>query len=287
MDQRQLESDLSDLSIGTVRYFDQVASTHDIAARWVAQGAPDMAVVVADEQTNGRGRAGRRWYTPPGAALAISLIFYPTPQERGSVARITALGALAVCDTLKNTYHLPAQIKWPNDILVSGKKVAGVLVEAQWNGDQLQSTLLGIGINVTPASVEATLSNEVALRLPPTCIASEVGFPVDRAVLLHAVLANILVWRSRLAMPDFLQAWEAYLAYLDEWVQVLQDVPVEQLSASMKAPSPIYEGQIVGLSQDGSLQLQIESGEMITLQFGEVRLRPVKKTTSEEEAYVR
>ena len=277
MNQTQLDTTLADLSLGGVRYFDCVGSTNDEAAQWAAQGAPDLALVVADEQTTGRGRAGRHWYTPRGTGLAFSIVVYPTLEDSGSVSRMTALGALAVCDALKNRYHLPAKIKWPNDVLVNEKKVAGVLVEAQWTGDRLSSLILGIGINVAPASVEDAQAYQPVLRFPSTCVDSALGRSVDPMELLYAVLAGILRWRPRLIGPDFLRAWEANLAYRDEWVQVLPSGNTGELSPmDGKAPFPIQEGQVIGLSNDGSLKLRTRTGEILNLQFGEVRLRPVK-----------
>jgi BirA family biotin operon repressor/biotin-[acetyl-CoA-carboxylase] ligase len=276
MNQTQLDTTLADLSLGGVRYFDCVGSTNDEAAQWAAQGAPDLALVVADEQTTGRGRAGRHWYTPRGTGLAFSIVVYLTLKDSGSVSRMTALGALAVCDTLKNRYHLPAKIKWPNDILLDEKKVAGVLVEAQWTGDRLSSLILGIGINVAPASVKAALAYEPVLRFPSTCVENALGRSVDFLELLYAVLAGILRWRPRLGAPDFLRAWEANLAYRDEWVQVIPSGNTGELAPlDGKAPSPMQEGQVVGLSNDGSLKLRTRTGEILNLQFGEVRLRPV------------
>jgi BirA family biotin operon repressor/biotin-[acetyl-CoA-carboxylase] ligase len=209
--------------------------------------------------------------------LAFSIVVYPTLEDSGSVSRMTALGALAVCDALKNRYHLPAKIKWPNDVLVGEKKVAGVLVEAQWTGDRLSSLILGIGINVAPASVEVVLAREPVLRFPTTCVDSALGRSLDRTELLYAVLAGILRWRPRLIAPDFLRAWEANLAYRDEWVQVIPSGNTGELSPiDGNAPSSFQEGQVIGLSNDGSLKLRTRTGEIQTLQFGEVRLRPVK-----------
>jgi len=277
MNQTQLDKTLADLSLGEVRYFDRVGSTNDEASQWAAQGAPDLALVVADEQTTGRGRAGRHWYTPRGTGLAFSIVVYPTLEDSGSVSRMTALGALAVCDALKNHYYLPAKIKWPNDVLVDEKKVAGVLVEAQWTGDRLSSLILGIGINVAPASVEDALANEPMMRFPSTCVESVLGRSVEPMELLYNVLAGILRWRPRLTAADFLRAWEANLAYRDEWVQVLPGGNTGELSPlDGKTPSPIQEGQVIGLSNDGSLKLRTRTGEILNVQFGEVRLRPVK-----------
>src|SRR5512147_1345877 len=119
MDQASLQALLSGLPLGAVRYFDTVGSTNDLAARWADDGAPDLSLVAADEQTAGRGRLGRRWITPPGAALAFSLVL--TDIRQADILRYTALGALAVCDALNLTFSPlpPAQIKWPNDVIAS------------------------------------------------------------------------------------------------------------------------------------------------------------------------
>jgi BirA family biotin operon repressor/biotin-[acetyl-CoA-carboxylase] ligase len=286
MDQTHLETMLADLSLGAVRYFDQVGSTNDEAAQWAAQAAPDLSLVIADEQTDGRGRAGRHWITPRGTALAFSIILYPTLEESRNISRMTALGALAVCAPLKNRYHLPAKIKWPNDVLLDDKKVAGVLVETQWTGEQPGAVILGLGINVAPASVAFARKRESVLHYPSTCVQSVLGSTVDRLELLHTVCADILHWRSRLNSPDFLQTWEANLAYRNEWVQVIP-TKITQSLKNETAPLPIQEGQVIGLSNDGSLKLRTRLGKIIALEFGEVHLRPARETTAEEETYVR
>ncbi len=282
MDQTQLEKILADLSLGGIRYFDRVGSTNDEAADWAARGAPALSLVVADEQTDGRGRAGRNWYTPRGAGLAFSIVVYPTIEQRENLSRMTALGTLAVCEALKNRFDLSAKIKWPNDVLVDGKKVAGVLVEAQWNGDRLYTMILGVGINVAPWSVEAIQSGRSGLLFPAICLESVFGRPVDRLELLHAVLAGFIYWQPRLAYPEFLQAWESRLAFRDEWVRVIADSKLGPAPDDEINLSPSQEGQVLGLEKDGSLRLRTRSGEIVAIQTGEVRLRPAMKTSAEE-----
>lgn len=287
MDQTQLATILSDLSLGGVRYFDRVGSTNDEAVHWAAQGAPALSLVVADEQTDGRGRAGRHWYTPRGAALAFSIVVYPTTEESENLSRMTALGALAVCVALKNRYDISAKIKWPNDVLVDEKKVAGVLVEVQWNGDRLSSMILGVGINVAPGSIEAIHPGRSGLHYQAACLESVLGRPVDRLELLHAVLEGFLYWQPRLAFQEFLQAWESRLAFRDEWVQVISDGKLGPAPNNGTTLSPIQEGQVLGLEKNGSLKLRTRSGEIVALQIGEVRLRPAMKTSAEEVSDVR
>lgn len=265
MDQLTLQKLLSDLPLGAVRYFHTIGSTNDLAIRWAEAGAPHLALVAADEQTAGRGRAGRRWFTPAGSALAFTLVLRPGTGELATyLPRLTALGALAVCDTLNAALPpvTPAQIKWPNDVVVNRRKLAGVLAEAHWRGEQLTALILGIGINVAQASVPPP----ELLDFPATCVEDALEQAVDRWELLHAVLKKLLEWHQRLEEPEFIRAWERRLAFRGEWIQLM----VEN--------QPPLEGRLLGLEADGSLRLRLRSGETAAFQFGEVQLRPQSPT---------
>lgn len=276
MDQTRLIKTLSDLPLGEIKYFERVGSTNDEASVWAAQGAPNLSLVIAEEQTVGRGRQGRSWITVPGSSLAFSLIIYPSEKSAYILPRLTALGALAVRDTLEKNYGVHALIKWPNDVLVYRRKVAGVLAEAQWMGDQLGALILGIGINIAAASIGAILRDDNGLRFPATYLEGVLERPVDRLELLHHVIAELLRWRSRLASPEFLQVWEASLAFRGERVQVItgQSIGKDGLPVGLEGfPPSVVEGMILGLAPDGSLKLRKQSGEVITVRAGEVRLR--------------
>lgn len=261
MDQAALEKLLSDLPLGGVRYFSQVGSTNDLAARWAEAGAADLSLVAADEQTAGRGRGDRRWFTPPGSALAFSLVLKPGKETLVStVVQYTALGAVAVCEALNKDFSplSPLQIKWPNDVVAASRKLAGVLAEMHWQEEQPHVAVLGIGINVASESVPP----DEALSFPATCVEAVSGTKVDRWELLHAVLRMLLDTRQRLGSPEFVQDWEMLLAFRDEWVQLLMP------------GQPLVEGQVLGLFPDGSLKLRLRTGEVGAYQIGEVRLRP-------------
>jgi BirA family biotin operon repressor/biotin-[acetyl-CoA-carboxylase] ligase len=261
MDLYTLRSILSSLPLGQIAYFDVLDSTNEQALRWAKAGAPHLSLAVADEQTAGRGRSGRSWFTPPGAALAFSLILHPKVLGSAPIQRLTGLGALAVCEVLKNQYELAAQIKWPNDVLVGNRKLAGVLVEAQWQGEALQSVVLGIGINVAQGSVPP----ESELNFPATCVETALGKPVDRWNLLKDILEATLGWLPYLDQTEFLQTWEGVLAYQGEWVQLLID-----------GSEPV-EGRLLGLESDGSLRLELPEGIKSTFRAGEVHLRKVDR----------
>ena len=164
----------------------------------------------------------RKWFSPPDASLSFSLALRPpqfvSAQSDANILllRHTALGALAVCDTLQTYYQLSPQIKWPNDVLLDGKKVCGVLAEAQWLGDQLESIILGIGLNIHSKAVPP--ENELAF--PATCIQDYLQVSIPRHELLQQILEKLLYWRYQIGNPAFIQAWEKRLAFRHSWVSV-------------------------------------------------------------------
>jgi BirA family transcriptional regulator, biotin operon repressor / biotin---[acetyl-CoA-carboxylase] ligase len=253
----QLRQALAHLSLGGgLRYFEKIGSTNDEAQAWASQGAPDWTLLVADEQTAGRGRTGRKWLTLPGTALAFSLILRPSTDEQKFPARVTGLGALAVVDALEKL-GINAQVKWPNDVLIDGRKAAGILVKSVWAGDSLEALIVGIGINVLAASVPPMDQ----LLFPATSIENALGHSADRIELLSSVLAALKRRRAQLAREEFLRAWEGALAFRGEQVEIVKD-----------GEQPL-RGSLLGLETDGSLVLMVNNKRM-TVHFGEVHLRP-------------
>ena len=135
-----------------------MSSTQDEALAWARTGAPEGAVVVAEEQRAGRGRAGRRWLSPPGRSLYLSVVLRPAPNTLPGLVT-TAVG-LAVAEAIEGLYALPTGLKWPNDVTVAGRKVAGVLVESVLSGSEVLAAAAGVGINVAwaPEELPADLS---------------------------------------------------------------------------------------------------------------------------------
>ncbi len=248
---------LDGLPLGRWQYFPTVGSTNDVVATWAADGAPDLSLAVADEQIAGRGRSGRTWFTPPGSALAFSLLLRPEGLPQADPARVAGLGALAVAEALEALYGLQPEIKWPNDVLLNGRKVCGVLAEAEWLGGELAWIVLGIGINLTSGAVPPL----DLLALPATCVASEARQPAPAPHTLRAILERILYWKSQLNQPEFIAAWEARLAYRGQTVRVASGL--EEL-----------HGTLAGLAEDGRLRLVGPTGEQRLAAAGEIRLRP-------------
>ena len=254
--QKEIQSKLSSLNLKKIRYFDSIGSTNDEALAWAAQGAPDLSLILADEQTSGRGRAGRKWASPRGTNLALSLILRPAAREADAPSLFTGLAALALVDALKSR-DLSAQIKWPNDVLLNRKKCAGILVESVWTGDALDAVIIGIGVNVLAGSVPPAEE----LLFPATSLEGELGGPLDRSDLVRDVLSAVLKWRALMGRQKFIQAWESALAFKGEDVQVWRD-----------NESPL-KGRVMGLTSDGNLRL-LSNDKIVTVHFGEIHLRP-------------
>ena len=259
MDASNLKKNLSGLPLGPLRYFESIGSTNDLAKEWIESGAPHLALVVADEQTAGRGRNGRFWFTPSGSSLAFSLVLHLEQLGNFTISKLSGLGALGVCTALQDKYNLEAYIKWPNDVLVSGGKLAGVLVETDWLGEQIQSAVLGIGINVAPESVPF----DVELGFPATSVESAVGKPVERWSLLREVLLKLVFWLEEINSPVFLQAWEDNLAYRNKIVRLSQD------------GHEVYQGRLLGLDSSGAIRLQGSEGIVMNFQAGGLQLRAI------------
>ncbi|HZU86240.1 MAG TPA: biotin--[acetyl-CoA-carboxylase] ligase [Anaerolineaceae bacterium] len=259
MDETRLRNALRGLPLAEIRAMESTGSTNDDALTWAERGAPDGALLLANTQTAGRGRFGRRWISPPGAALAFSLVLRPTPDEAARMAYFSALGALAVCQALYQDYSLPAKIKWPNDVLIEGRKVCGLLVETVWQEQTPQAVVIGIGLNVQRAAVPPPEQTS----FPATSLEDRLGSPPERWNVLAGILKALFAWRPRLVSAEFRPAWENALAFRGEVVRL--DPP--------SAPS-IY-GTLQGIDEDGSLRLLKQDGQIVSIPAGEIHLRPI------------
>lgn len=257
MNQNTLKKALAKLPLGDVRYFDSIGSTNNEALAWATSGAKDLSLVIADEQTAGRGRLDRKWFTPKGTALAFSLILRPTAAEKPHLTRTVGLAALAVADSLR-ARELVAQIKWPNDVLLNGRKVAGILIESVWSGEEVDYLVIGIGMNVLKSAAPPA----ELLQFPATSLEESLGSTVEREAVLRDILAGIIALRPHLGTDSFIASWEKALAFRGEQVQVEEGSGTSII------------GKLLGLEPDGSLRLSNESGKSVTVRFGDVRLRP-------------
>ena len=239
-------------------------STNDVAKGLAAQGAPEGTVVVADEQTAGRGRLGRRWLAPPTTCLLCSLLFRPKLPPT-HVNRLTMLCSLAAADAVEQVTGLPVALKWPNDLIAKSqtpnpksqawKKLAGVLTETGVVGEQLGFAVVGIGINVnvTPDALP-TLAPDA------TSILAETGREADRVALLATLLAGVEARCERLQAGESPRAeWAARLMTLGQHVEVTTS-------------EGVLAGVAESVDEDGALLLRTPDGKLHRLLAGDVTL---------------
>lgn len=222
-----------------LHYFDELGSTNDEAARLADAGANEGTIVVACAQTAGRGRLGRTWFSPPDAGLYVSVIV----RDRRAAPLLTLAAGVAIADGIRSATALPAEIKWPNDVVVDGglgrrRKLAGILTEASSGTDGLQYIVLGFGINVLPRVYPAGIADRA------TSLTAELGRSVDAPVLLAECLA---AFAERVAQ---LTAGNSN-AVLDRW---------RELSPSSIGAGVEFEGHgcrmrgiTAGIAEDGAL----------------------------------
>jgi BirA family transcriptional regulator, biotin operon repressor / biotin---[acetyl-CoA-carboxylase] ligase len=258
MNEHSLKKTLSKLNINNIKYFDSIGSTNDEALAWAAEGADDLSIVIADEQTQGRGRLNRKWFTPKGSALAFSLILRPSAALHPHLSRTVGLAALSIADSCSKLGLVP-QIKWPNDILLNSKKVAGILIETVWSGVDIDSLVIGMGINVYKTSVPPS----DILQFAATSLQEELNQePPAREEILFSILDAFIQWRERMSTDEFINVWEGALAFRGKQVQI---------QSGGEAP---VTGELLGIESDGSLRLKDIHDKSIIVQFGDVSLRP-------------
>jgi BirA family transcriptional regulator, biotin operon repressor / biotin---[acetyl-CoA-carboxylase] ligase len=190
-----------------LRWYPSVSSTMDLAAEAVQAGAAEGVVFCADEQTAGRGRRGRAWSSPPGAGLYFSIVLRPAHDPSGDsrvLALVTLAAGVAVREAIGHATGLVAELKWPNDVVLGRRKLAGILAEGLSIGTPEQAVVLGVGLNVMRSSYPPDVEQRAI------SIEEELGRPADRGALLEEMLVSIGAWYDGLRRgdaDDILRAW--------------------------------------------------------------------------------
>ncbi len=245
-----------------LRYFDEIGSTNVEASSWARQGAPEGAVVVADHQLAGRGRRGRTWLSAPGTALQFSLVLRPgVPAALGGLIT-TALG-LACCEAVSRLAHIPARLRWPNDVVCRGRKLSGCLVETELSGDRIAIAVAGLGVNVSWDPLPADLG-PVATSIAVEARALGGAVP-HRADLLAEVLVRFE------ELYAFLRAGDR--GPVVARAEAVSDLLGEDVRVSLPGGDTLT-GTALGLTPTGALRLGTGRGET-TVHAGDVeRVRP-------------
>lgn len=233
-----------------IKFFAQADSTQDVALAWLQEGVESGAVVIADEQLAGRGRDGRVWHTPPGVALALSVILRPKDE---AFSQITMLGAVAVAELLEGLGASDVAIKWPNDVLLKGRKVCGILPETIWQGNKPLGVTLGIGLNVRNDFTN-TLLQDIAIS-----IESALGRRFDRIDLIADLLARIDHWIPMLGTAELYEVWKTRLATLG------QDITVTSAAGEISGIAEMVDEHGVLFVRDGDgVLLRVVVGDAAT-----------------------
>jgi BirA family biotin operon repressor/biotin-[acetyl-CoA-carboxylase] ligase len=260
MECSEIRQALQHLPIPAIHFFHETNSTNQQALDNLAEGAPDYALFITEKQSMGRGRLNRRWITTPGASLAFSLILHPTSEEGQNPAIFSLVSALAVCRAVESLYGVHPQIKWPNDVLLAGKKWCGILVESVWLAERSLGLVAGIGINLTTASVPP--DDEVLF--PATCLADHVAGDIHALQFLARILEELINLRPEMLTRQVHNEYKSYLAYQGKQV------------ALTETGGQTIHGVLEGVDRNGHLILRNRDGGMMTFPVGDLQLRPKK-----------
>ena len=238
-----------------IQVFEQTTSTNDVIEMLARDGVPEGAVVFAEAQTKGRGRLGRKWMSPTHKGLWFSILLRPElrPQE---TTQLTVASATALRRAIKNVTGLLAEIKWPNDLLIGGKKVAGILTEMSAEVDRVRHVILGIGVDVNQEEFPPEL------RKLATSLKIEAGWEISRAELAVEILRELDLDYARIGggkFPAVADEWEAGCATIGKNVSV-------QMGARQ------IRGRAEALDDDGALLVRTEHGRLERIIGGDVTM---------------
>ena len=233
-------------------YYPRLTSTIKIAQREARLKAVEGTMVIADEQTAGRGRIERVWLSPRGS-IALSLLLYPRLDD---LPYLIMLASLAVVHSIEVVAGLKAQIKWPNDVLISDKKVCGILIESNVRGDTVDYTIISIGLNVN-----FRLSGFPEIQDTATSLSDELGEDLPRLKVVRQLLKETeKLYLALRAGESCYEEWRDRLVTLGNSVRV-------------KSGGAIYEGVAESVVRDGSLLLRCTDGNLLKIVSGDATLR--------------
>lgn len=243
-----------------IRYFASIDSTNQCAKRIAeSEGAQDGTLIIADEQTAGKGRSGRHWVTPPGEAIAFSLLLRPKlAPER--ISMVTLVMGLAVARAVNSLYGIDAGIKWPNDVVAKGKKLCGILTEMSAEIGEVHYIVIGVGINANLTRFPEEI------RSIATSLKLETGCEVNRAQLIAKVMEEFErlygMFEEDGSLKRLKDDYNALSLNMDRPVNVLD-------------PKGAYTGTARGIDEEGALTVEVEDGTVRQVSSGEVSVRGV------------
>jgi len=239
-----------------VFYYRSLASTNDRALELAAAGEPEGVMVLAEEQTEGRGRRARSWQSAPNLGIYVSIVLRPgIAAPRAPL--LTLVAAVAVTRALQDQAGVGARIKWPNDVMAGGRKIAGILAESRGGDPIVRDVVLGIGVNVNQGEEDFP----PGIRSTATSVRIATGQTADRTALLAVILEECERRYARLVRGevDELRVEWAGLASTPHGGRVV-----------VEGPGGRREGEIVGVDVEGALLLRVADGTSVRVPFGEI-----------------
>lgn len=255
---RKVKEELQTDFIGQeIHHFTEVTSTNEVAKKLAAEGGNEGTVVISETQTLGRGRLGREWASPKGG-IWFSIILRPEADPKDA-SKLTFVAAVTVARVIREMFNLEAEIKWPNDVLIGGKKVCGILTETSTKGDVADFVVLGVGIN---ANVSLDSFPE-SLRNSLTTLKEELMEEIGREEFLHALLEELERYYKMFLRKKFdliLEEWRNLAGFLGRYVEVL--------SFDEK-----IKGWAVDVDQNGALIIKLRNGTVNKIMSGDVTIQ--------------
>jgi BirA family biotin operon repressor/biotin-[acetyl-CoA-carboxylase] ligase len=240
-----------------IRVFEETTSTNDVVERLARDGVKEGVVVFAESQTKGRGRLGRKWLSPPRRGLWFSVLLRP-PLHPALATQLTVAAATALFRAVRLQTGLVPEIKWPNDILIKGKKVAGILTELSAETDTIKYMILGVGVDVNLSATEFP----VELRKIATSLRIESGQKVNRAGMAVKILQELDRDYQRICSGQF-------EAVADEWEEHCSTIG---RNVTIHIGDRKIHGTAESLDTDGALLLRTQHGHLERIIGGDVTL---------------
>ncbi|HEX3013907.1 MAG TPA: biotin--[acetyl-CoA-carboxylase] ligase [Methanobacterium sp.] len=252
----KLKDKLNTAYIGKeIHYFREVDSTNEVAKKLAREGAPEGTVVIAESQSRGKGRRGKKWISPLGGAW-LSIILRPTTLPINA-PQLTFIAGVTAAETIKEEYRLDAGIKWPNDVLIDNKKVCGVLTEISTEIDTIDYIVTGIGID---ANIDVNLLPP-ELRDNTTSLKSELDHDISRMILVQKFLGNFEALYEEFNKGNFHEI-------LRKWRQLSKTIGRQ---VEIRKGTEFVRGEAVGVNSKGALILELEDGTLKKIISGECR----------------
>ena len=256
MTAREIHNGLRTQTVGhEIESYDQIESTNNLARKRGIDGAPEGTLILAESQTAGRGRHGRRWHAPPGSSILASLILRHRLLAN-QIGLPSIVSAVAIATAIHELTNLSATIRWPNDVLICGKKVSGILTELEYDRNLQPFLVMGFGVNVNTLLTDFPQE----LQMSATSLRIEEGRTFSRVALIQTILRRLEEYYLHLKsgeVASIVERANTLSSTVGRWVQV-------------QTAEKIIDGRDEGIDQDGGLLLRDESGGVQKFLIGEV-----------------